>query len=206
MGIFEKIRRYLPSYLAPDEEEKLFSELKGFPSNVDDRLYAPQNVSDSHIRQGDGLDDMPLVSLPDDTVKEKPVLIVSNTCDVSPENERATTPRILYCPIVDFELFSYYIKESGIYDNEGAAEDYLQHVRQQKVSSIFYLPPSPERELEESLALMGRINNCSVEVAYENQSVSKDRIFSLGLYGFYLLVLKISIHFSRFNEGIHRHI
>lgn len=206
MGIFEEIRKYLPPYLTPGEERKLFDELRGFPANIDDRIYTPQNVKDTQIRQGDGLEDMPLVSLPNNTVREKPVLVVSNTCDINPQNQRATIPRVMYCPILDFESYSYHIKASDRYDTEEAADDYLEYVREQKVSSLFYLPPSPEHGIDESLAVLSRISNCSVEVAYEDGTVAKDRIFSLGLYGFYLLLLKISIHFSRFKEGIHRQV
>lgn len=206
MGIFEEIKKYLPPYLSPREERKLFDELERFPSNINDSIYASQNVSDTQIRQGDGLEAMPLVSLPENTVQEKPVLVISNTCDISPQNRRATTPRVMYCPIINFESFSHCIKASPKYDTEEAAEDYFQYVKEQKVSSLFYLPPSPVQEIDESLALLSRVSNCSMEVVYEEGNVDKDRIFSLGLYGFYLLLLKISIHFSRFKEEIHREI
>lgn len=202
MDLLEEIRRHLPSYLSPSKQEKLFRELDKFPDNIDQRMYAPQNISDDTIRQGDGMDNMPMIFLPDEEINKERALIISNTCDISPQNERRNPPSIVYCPVIKYDSYSRLVEDS--YDSQDAAENFLRSVRNQKKTSRFYLPSG--YDIPESIVLLDKANNCSARYAYDSLSINNDRAFSLSLYGFYLLIFKLSVHFTRFNEGISRSI
>jgi len=56
---------------------------------------------------------------------------------------------------------------------------------------------------EESIVFLDRINNISNKVI-KSEELQTRRIFTLSDYGFYLFLLKISIHFSRIQEKVDR--
>lgn len=200
MGLLEEIRSHLPSYLSPSKQDKLFDELKKFPNNIDERMYEPSHIEGNYLCQGDAVNNMPLIFLPDKNVQKENVFIISNTCDISPENRRYYPSSILYCPIVDYEKYSYLVKEAR--EDEQSAKSHLETLRNQRITSRFYLPEGSQ--IDESIVLFDKINNCRVSYAYDEISLSEDRIFSLSLYGFYLFIFKISVHLTRFQEQIER--
>lgn len=202
MDILDEIRHYLPSYLSPSKQEKLFRELDKFPDNIDSRMYQPQHISDTHICQGDGIGNMPMVFLPDETIDNETAIVISNTCDISPENERRNPPSIVYCPIIDYDKYSDIVLD--YYDNIDDAENVLRELRNQKKTSRFYLPPG--YKVDESIVLLDKANSCNANYVYGELDINESKLFSLSLYGFYLFIFKLSMHFTRFNEGISREI
>lgn len=81
-------------------------------------------------------------------------------------------------------------------------KSHLSDLRKQKITQIFYLPKGGKL-FEESFVLFDKINNC--ENTYLNrEKLPQQKIFTLSNYGFYLFLIKISIHFSRIREGIDR--
>ena len=63
MIAWEDIKQYLPKYLSPDSEGKLFQELKQFPENIDQRLYTERLRNINTIYQGDGIEGFLCVDL-----------------------------------------------------------------------------------------------------------------------------------------------
>lgn len=55
----------------------------------------------------------------------------------------------------------------------------------------------------EAVALLDRVNNCDAQSLNLNE-LTRTRLFTLGDYGFYLFLLKISIHLTRIREGVAR--
>lgn len=202
MSLFDEIKIYLPKYLSPEQQEALFDELRQFPDNIDERLYTTYLDDEPILYQGDGLEGMPIVKLPEPEVRERPVIVLSNTCDISPDNERAVPSRLMYCPIVKFERYAELVLASGYYDSEEAAQGYLETIRNQRVSSLFYLPDNDG--IDDSLALLDHINNCSVNVAYK-KDIPDNRLFTLSQYGHYLFLFKLSVHLARLREGVTRY-
>ena len=80
-------------------------------------------------------------------------------------------------------------------------EEHLSAVRKQKVSSILYLPGISD--LKESIVFFDRI--MSIDNSFiDRENLEINRLFSLSDYGFYLLLFKLSIHFSRIQEKVNR--
>ena len=197
---FEEIKRYLPHYLSAESQKELFSELKSFPDNIDQRIYTSSASIDT-IFQGDGFTDLLMVNLPSPQIKSAPGIILSNTCDVNPSTKRFLSIRLIYAPIISYDkykimlLVNAKVKHSKIYDH-------LESIKKQYVSSIIYLPKGKKLKYD-SIVLLDRLNNCPAEII-SREMVEKQRLFTLSNYGFYLFLIKISIHFTRVRESVDR--
>jgi len=200
MTDFDEIKKYLPKYLSREATEKLFQDLKDFPENIHNRLYGDILESEKDVFQGDGLNDMPVINLPDPQVKNGYVLVLSNTCDISPDNKRIFSPRIMYCPIVRLSNFIKVLKKRLV--SEERINQFVKDVKKQEISSIFYLPEGGQLD-EEYIALFDNTNSCHIKVI-SNDKMPEQRLFSLSNYGFYLFLFKLSIHFTRIREAVER--
>jgi len=86
---FEQAQIFLPKYLIPDQQKELFEELKSFPDNQ--KFYLNQDQFPNEMLQGDGW--AGFVAINFKTLEQKTVsgIVLSNTCDISIENERGYT-------------------------------------------------------------------------------------------------------------------
>jgi hypothetical protein len=196
--LLEDFKQYLPKYLSPSGTENLFAELKQFPSNIDQRLYTSLLKAEPTIYQGDGLANLPIVNLPDARIEGKKAMVLSNTCDISPDNPRPIPARMIYCPIISFERYKAMLTAS----QASISEHHLSDIRAQKVSSMFFLPRN-ESLGEDAIVLLDRANNCNINQVPSHELQSR-RLFTLSDYGFYLLIFKLSIHFTRIREAVRR--
>lgn len=197
---FEEIKKYLPKYLSEESTKSLFEDLKAFPDNINSRFYG--NVLDDELTifQGDGIRDLPVINLPDIKIKPFPAIVISNTCDISEENERKIEPKILYCPLLRISKFEIQLRNSKV--QEEKISRYINEIKEQRISSIFYLPQGGELP-EDCIALLDNINNCKTSFV-SNEEIPGKRLFSLSNYGFYVLLFKLSIHFTRIREAVER--
>jgi hypothetical protein len=78
-----------------------------------------------------------------------------------------------------------------------------QAIKNQDITQIFYLPSS--LNIEESIVFLDRINNSSNNFI-DRSSLKETRTFTLSNLGFYLLLLKLSISFTRIAEKVNRPI
>jgi hypothetical protein len=203
MSLCEDIKRYLPQYLSQEAQSKLFAELGSFPENIEKRLYSNIEVDDDFVYQGDGLQKLLIVELPSKEFREGPAMVLSNTCDVSFENERKfLSPNIIYCPLIKFRKYLDWLREKRELLTGEALESHAKAIQQQHISTFFYVPAGAKLT-EDYIALLDRLNNCDLQ--YLNSEVIRaTRVFSLSNYGLYLFLLKISIHFTRITEGVDR--
>ncbi len=198
---FEEVKRYLPQYLTATAQRQLFAELKAFPSNIDQRVYTCALERNVTIFQGDGLRDLLVINLPETKIGRASCMVVSNTCDVDPENQRPFPASVCYAPILRLRPYAEMLQRRSIKTN-AALEDHLNAIRAQLVTQIFFLPRGAGLA-EDSFVFLDRICHCSSEwIARED--VPGRRIFTLSHYGAYLLLLKLSIHFTRMTDQVDR--
>src|SRR5208283_5272867 len=107
---FEDFKKYLPQYLSTDAQAKLFAELGQFPNNIDTRFYTNKLQNEPNIFQGDGLPSLWVADLPTEKIGKARVMVLSNSCDISPENKRFLGPRLLYCPIISVSKLQTVLK------------------------------------------------------------------------------------------------
>ena len=198
----EEIKIYLPKYLSPESEENLFDQLKQFPENIDDRLYTNYVLEPQLIYQGDGIEGLLVVNLPDTQIRPARGMILSNTCDVDEHNKRLFPSSLVYAPIFNLEKYQKGLLTSEILKDAGQIEDHIYAIKKQRITQIFYLPKGGALE-NESIVFLDRVNSC--DNSFLSKVEIKDiRLFTLSNYGLYLFIFKLSVHFTRITEGIDR--
>lgn len=202
----ESFKIYLPSYLSEDSVRALFKSISDFIEKAESNGYYTSHLKDEKIIfQGDCLKAMPIINLPNKTIKDLPVIVLSNTCDMDLGNDRVFGSQIVYAPIMQLSkyinLYRTNLVNKGL-KTEEQLQSLLVSIRKQEKTDLFYLPKI-NNILEESIALLDRTCNC------ENKYISRDdlknnRTFTLSNFGAYLLLLKLSIHFTRFQDKVDR--
>jgi hypothetical protein len=201
MNLPGDISIYLPKYLSEDSTKELLKNIGEFPDNLSNSLYT--GILDScTIFQGDGLKSLKVINLPDEKIGEAPSVILSNTCDIEPGNKRPFPSQICYAPIFRLEKYINNLKQSDFYANRESLNQHVKQLKQQHITQILYLPAGCGLEYE-GIVFLDRINNCRNSSISRN-TLKQNRLFSLSNYGHYLLLLKLSIHFSRFQEKVDR--
>lgn len=198
---FEEVQKYLPKYLAPEAEKELFLELRGFPDNIDTRLYTTALREVPTVFQGDGIRDLLVVNLPEPEVKSATCMVISNTCDIDPSNKRGFHSSICYAPIFQLEKYRSMVSGKSL-KSESALSQHIDSIKKQMVTQIFYLPQGPTLPYD-GMVFLDRACHCH-NTYVERSSVPGRRLFTLSDYGIWLFVLKLSIHFTRMTDRVQR--
>jgi hypothetical protein len=193
-----EIKLYLPKYLSPSSEQNLFEQLKNFPQNIDSRIYSENVRLENIYYQGDGSEGLLVTNLPNPDIRSANAMMLSNTCDINPQNKRLFSGQFCYSPILKIAKFKEQLVAKNTDSNE-RIEQFMETIRSQRVSQILFLPCGGELK-EDSFIFFDRI--CSCNLSYlENAQIAGKKLFSLSDYGLYLFLFKLSIHFTRVNEG-----
>jgi hypothetical protein len=191
---FEDIRRYLPKYLSPQDTSELFAQLASFPKKSP--FYLTDEALAAELLQGDGWRGFFAIDFRTAQGKEVSGVIVSNSCDIDPANRRDRAVNILFSPFI--ELSKYVELLRGV-KSEVQIADYLAAIRDQRVTSIFHLPEG--RGCPEGIILLDDIHTHPLD---DFLGRARTPLFTLSQYAFYIFVMKLSIHFTRFNENVRR--
>ncbi len=198
--IFDDIKIYLPKYLTPELQKKLFRDLNQFPENIDNRLYSSECIEQDIIYQGDGIKDLLVVDMSRKEFKNKDSMIFSNTCDIDIRNTRFFSANIIYSPIVKLEDYINKVLNRTS-KTEDEKKSHINSIKKQEISQMFYLP---EGKIDyEGLVFFDTINSCQNKLL-NRDNLNTKRIFSLSQYGHYLFLFKLSIHFCRISEKVER--
>jgi hypothetical protein len=193
--LFEQIRLYLPKYLTPEENKELFSELKKFPES---KNFYMLSTPPADLLQGDGWTGCVVVNF--DSLEKRPVsgMLLSNSCDVDIRNPRVHNSKVLFAPLIRLSGFQQLLFQAG--KNEEQINSTMESIRRQTTTYIFYLPSIPGT-MDESIILLDDIHNQPLQ---DFLKTKENRLFTLNPYAFYIFLIKLSIHFCRFQEGVSR--
>ena len=194
--IFEQALLFLPKYLTPEQTRDLYTELSRFPNLTS--FYLDREDLRGQLLQGDGWRGFIAISFETGDRKQVSGVIISNSCDVAPENPSNTPVRVLFAPLINLARYVEILRTSGKPDSQ--IENILISIRSQKVTSIFYLPSYP-RAIDESLILLDDVHAQPLADFLRRERTC---LFKLNQTFFYIFLIKLSIHFSRFNKGVHR--
>lgn len=197
----EEIKLYLPKYLSTSSEQNLFENLSDFPKNISSRIYSTRHLSDDLIFQGDALEGLLVINLPDPTIRETKSVVLSNTCDTDLQNVRMYPSSICYSPIFNLNKYIEKLKAKKIASPQKINE-FTSQIKNQRISQIFFLPKGGKLT-SDSFIFFDKINSCDNN-SISREGLSSKRLFSFSNYGFYLFLFKLSMHFSRIREDIDR--
>lgn len=197
----DTLRQQIPYYLASKERKELLDGLKSIASGGEANYFlSPYNDTfKNEMLQGDGWRGFRLFDF--DTGEQLSVigLVLSNTCDVDPENSQEISTRVIFAPLVELADYTSLLQESGI-DRE-SIKNKIDSIRAQKTYDTLYLPANGPLK-KEYVIRFDDIHSMPI-AAYHNAD-DKEKLFTLSAVGFYMLVFKLSVHFCRLQEGIQR--
>lgn len=196
----EEIEKYLPKYLSPENQKELYEQLKSFPDNIS-KIYGSDFTFDMGILQSDIVGNIPFYNLPDTSYKTTKVMVISNSCDIDPSNDRPIPPKISYIPLISLEKFIQLLKSKSIDDNR--IRGIVESIKKQEKTNMFYLPKGANIQ-EDSVALFENVLSIDRDYFFKEALKTNSKIATLGNYGFYMFLLKLSIHFTRIQEAVNR--
>lgn len=190
----EDIKESIPYYLTQEAKDGLIKELKDFPEKMN---YYTTKYQDE-LLQGDGWDNLEIINL--ETAERKSIkgIILSNSCDISSENPRDVPARIVFAPIIPLPLYENLLVQKKIAQEKVLSK--ISAIKQQKITSFFYLPQGGRLE-SDYIAVLDDLHSLP---ACNFQKSTRKKAFTLSQAGFYLFLLKLSIHFCRFHENVFR--
>jgi len=192
---FDRLGLALPPFLSAEGKRELIAQLRRYPDNFEYFGWAP---SDPEAIQGDGWSGLTLFDF--ETAEREKVqgLILSNSCDIAAANAPMLDQRVAFAPILELSRYQEFIVEAGKTPRQ--ADEYVAQIRRQEIHRLFYLP-SIHGLFEESIVALDNIHSIPLE---EFSRSSVHRVFSLSMYGWYVLLVKLSIHFTRMAENVDR--
>ena len=183
------IQKYLPQYLSNDAKEALKNSLDNFPSNLENMIMA-EYIFDEHKSKLLQSDIVECKNIYDG--HNAKVMIISNSCDNSSENERVFPICVSFVVILSLEKMKSIFEKNG--KDEQSINNQIDAIKNQRVTNMFYLP-------NDMVALLDR----TMHLDYNKFSEAMvNKIASLSNYGFYTFLFKLSYHFTRLREETQR--
>lgn len=191
----ESIRDQIPYYLSQRAKENLAKALDRFPRQID--YYTGLYKED--LLQGDCWTSVDVFRFEDGVKKSIRALLLSNSCDVAPENRRDLPIKLSFASMVKLERYIDLLKKARL--DEKQIETKVMAIKEQRVTSLVYFPKGAELE-EDYVALLDDIHTVPSRAFVARNE--KTKLFALSNVGFYLFVLKLSVHFCRLHEEVVR--
>jgi hypothetical protein len=191
------IHSYLPYYLTAEAKTWIINELNKFP--LGEMQYFLLHGFEQEMLQGDGWTRLQLRNFVTGEQSAINGVVLSNTCDVTPENKRDLPVNITFSPLIPVEAYTALLIQAGLPRTSIDAK--IAAMKRQEVTNIFYVPTGGALK-SEHFVLLGDVHSLPAKVYQEDPN--KNKLFTLSQAGFYLFLLKLSMHFCRFHEEVLR--
>lgn len=197
---FEDFQKHIPYYLVDDPARSAFvQELREISGGARRGYYISPNKDPhfSDMLQGDGWRGFNVFSYEDGSRISVRGIVLSNTCDISPENKRDFPSKVTFAPIVKLSALRARLEDLGL--NQKQIESRLDSIQSQLVSSLFYLPADGVLG-EDYVAILEDLHSMPTDALLRGT----EKLFTLSMAAFYLFAFKLSIHFCRLKENVRR--
>ncbi len=197
----ESIQKQIPQYLSAADQEVLVRELKAISSGLTSSylLRKSRDEFSDIMLQGDGWRGFQLFLFETGERRTVRGVVLSNSCDVDPNNPRDVPARVIFAPLVKLSAYEAKLRESSISKDRIDAK--ISDIRKQRTTNIFFIPAEPPIE-DDYLVRFDETH--SMPVSAHLASADREKLFTLSNTGFYMLVLKLSVHFCRLQEKVNR--
>lgn len=195
----EQLKTQIPFYLTAEPAQKeLVRNLDALNRGAASGYYisSVREPDADAMLQGDGWRGFQLYSFDAGEKRVVRGIVLSNSCDISSDNDRVIAPKIVFAPIVKLSAIKARLKTRGL--SENAVEGRIAAMKSQSVTNIFYLPAGGPLE-EDYVALLDDIHSMPVA-----SHTGDEKLFTLSMAGFYLFAFKLSVHFCRLHEQVDR--
>lgn len=194
-GSWDQIPLHLPGYLTLEARAALMAALSRHPSSPSVPFATAGDLA-AQALQGDIVRTAPFYDIVAETGSRAGALLVSNSCDMSAANSRAIDRHVQYCPVLPWSKFSALLSSTNQFATEESQRSLEEDVRNQYVTNLFHIgvPGNPDG----FVAFLDQIQSARSSTALGI------RKWSLTQFGHYMLLFKLSYHFSRMREGLQR--
>jgi len=132
-------------------------------------------------------------------------IILSNTCDISFDNTHSINEKqCLFAPVI--ELADYIIDLIGAGLDQAKISQFIKTIKSQQITNILYLPANHNNSKEYVVLLDNVFWFPIKELKQYTEDISSNKISSLGYFGYYLFILKLSYHLCRLPEQCDREV
>jgi hypothetical protein len=187
----DTISKYVPYYLTQPQKDGLVKAMAEFPSC---NYYS--SLEHEGILQGDVWSGLQMFNFDSGERQGKRGIIISNSCDIDSRNGRLMPARMVFAPMIKISVYQNFLERRGVAQEK--IGNHLREIRRQAVTSAFYLPQGRGMD-EECIVFLDDMHN--VPVAYFEKYEESKKILSLSQIGFYVFVMKLSMHFCRMHEN-----
>lgn len=191
----ESIKDQIPYYLSQNAKENLVKALDNFPRQVN--YYTDKYPREA--LQGDAWTSVDVVRFEDGVRKQIRAVLLSNSCDIDPANKRELPPKLTFASMVRLNRYEKLLVNAGL--EERQVTDKVNAIKEQRVTSLMYFPKGGALE-DDYVALLDDVHTLPSQV-FESKT-DHTKLFTLSDVGFYLFVLKLSVHFCRLHEEVAR--
>jgi hypothetical protein len=198
--MLEELDKYLPTYLSQGSKTAFLSEIRAFEGAKVKAFYTSKLRDTKTVYQGDGLEALHFVRPPEVRSRSARGMVLSNTCDMDPANDRLYASSACYAPIFPLSRYLNTLREAHL--AEDRIGNHESAIRSQEITQIFFLPAGGNLA-EDGLVFLDQVCSCSPKLL-NAESFPAGRIFTLTDFGAWLLALKLSIHFCRLRDGVDR--
>jgi hypothetical protein len=192
----KNIEDHIPYYLTADKKQALINALRRFP--LEGATYCQTGHSDEAL-QGDCWSGFEAVNF--DTLKKRSLqgIILSNSCDISPDNKRDFPPNVTFAPMVPLSQYMQMLVDKGLAPDK--VDSKVSAIRSQHYTNMFFLPRCQYLD-QDYVVLFDHIQTMPYQAFAGSQA--KQRKSMLTMVGFYIFIFKLSFHFCRFHEEVDR--
>jgi hypothetical protein len=195
------LKEQIPHYLSAEDQRLLVTELNAISrgGSAEFVLSAARDQFREQMLQGDGWRGFVLFSFETGERRSVAGLVLSNSCDIDPNNPRDLPTKVTFAPLARLSTFVELLTASGISSDRIASK--VDSIKSQRTTNIFYLPAGSFLRHDYVIRFDDAL---SMPVSFHEKSSDRGKLFTLNNTGFYMLVLKLSIHFCRLQEKINR--
>jgi hypothetical protein len=207
-SFFEK----LPPYFGQIDKDRLVESLKQFHEENTNLISYDDffiNSDCDYLMQSDFIQPLQGVIWKDENTgfetNYMPAILLSNTCDLSDDNERGINVKnALFAPVVGLTKYVNTLKECGKEDSQ--INGFINTIKRQGFSNLIYLPPYDSQK--ENIGYIVFLDKVFYRPTNSLKPIFEDlpnrRIRSLSHFGFYLFLLKTINHFGRIPEELEK--
>jgi len=198
-SIAEQLEKALPYYLNSADKKKLAEMVRGYlERNANPDFYSLKSYGPDEPVQGDGWNGFSKLNFESQEPQLLAGIVISNSCDIDETNPSLRDRNVLFAPIQRLSDYETDLSEAGV--SADRIESHLQSIREQTKTDVFYLPPSPDTP--EAIVLLDDV--CPEPLAHFSGQEQRRILFRLNPFGFYMFLMKLSIHFTRIGEELER--
>jgi hypothetical protein len=191
------IASQIPYYLAQEEKVALAQALRDWPRPI--QYYI--NRYQDEVLQGDAWTALPIRNFQTGELAYVDGIVLSNSCQIDPENSRALPTKVTIAPLISLGKYVVALRNVGLDSIQIDAK--VTAIKEQRIHNIFYFPADGGIE-DERIALLDDVYSFPTQCINPHDGGANRKLATLSTVGFYLFVLKLSVHFCRLHENVER--